>query len=193
METAATVTAAAAALVPQTTLARGRIIYPFSMVVSGPGRKGVSQIVDIVPGVYIILCAICVCVYGGLERCRVCTADGCRRWCMYATRGRNETSRFTCPYVHIYIYININNIKYMVHVGCCFVIRRDVVVRPLIKHRARKAAAVLHRTRQLPFRRAFCTSATIILLSPPFVACDVMSAARTGEYEIVCDSPVHIL
>jgi len=78
----------AAALVPQTTLTRGRIIYPFSMVVSGPVRKGVTQIVDIVPGVYIILCAICVCVCVCVEapsivKCVVCTADRCRCWCAY--------------------------------------------------------------------------------------------------------------
>jgi len=134
---------------------------------------------------------VCVCVWRPRALSSVYTSDWCRRWCVCATRGRDETQVDSLVHMYKYIYIYINNIMYMVHVGRCFVIRR--VVRPLIKYRARNAAAASHRTRQLPFRRAFCASPdNYILLSPEPLACDVMSAARTGEYEIVCDSPVHV-
>jgi len=99
----------AAALVPQTTLTRGRIIYPFSMVVSGPVRKGVTQIVDIVPGVYIILCAICVCVCVGLEHFQVCSVYSrpvplAGVYIMYstnATRGWEERNKSIHLSIHI--------------------------------------------------------------------------------------------
>jgi len=117
--TTATAGTAAAALVPQTTLTRGRIIYPFSMVVSGPVRKGVTQIVDIVPGVYIILCAICacvrVCVCVGPEHCQVCSVYSrpvpladvyIIFYSINATRGWEERNKS----IHLSIHINVAHI-----------------------------------------------------------------------------------